>query len=545
VTDDEDASARQGAASATHNLAGMIESHPAEDVALISANRRTTYGELRQQAGGVRGGLVELGIGRGDRIALICGNGRSFVVAYLATLGVGAVAVPLNPASPPPELEGQLRAVAAVAVVVDRLALASWQRIDRDAIPSVRHVVVCDGDSTPGTHRLDDLAAHEPVELAAVEPGDVAVMMFTSGTAGAPRAAMLSHANLRSNIEQSLGSRSPMRRDDVVYGVLPLFHIFGLNVMLGIALTVGASIVLVQRFDPATAAESVVTRNVTVLPGAPAMWVAFAHFDELAPDTFRNVRLALSGASRLPVAVAEACRDRFGLVIAEGYGLTEASPVVTSSAGLPPRFGSVGQALAGLEVRLVGDDGADVLVGDVGELHVRGPNVFLGYLDDPDATARVLDGDGWLHTGDLATVDDEGWLYLVDRAKDLIIVSGFNVYPLEVEEVLRLHPGIAEVGVVGVPHPHTGEAVKAYVVLEPGTLFDEDALIADAADHLARYKCPTKVVVVDELPRNLNGKLLRRNLGQTVLDDAVRDDDGSRDTVRDDAVLDESGGHDA
>jgi long-chain acyl-CoA synthetase len=521
VTEANDAPTPPDAASVTHNLAGMIQPHPAEDVALISANRGITYGELREQVAGLRGGLTELGIGRGDRIGLVCGNGRPFVVAYLATLGIGAVAVPLNPASPPAELERELRAVAPVAVVVDQLAVASWERIDRDTVPSVRHVVVCDGESTPGAHRLDELAAREPADLAAVAPDDVAVMMFTSGTAGAPRAAMLSHVNLRSNIEQGLSARGRMQRDDVVYGVLPLFHIFGLNVVLGIGLTVGASIVLVQRFDPATAAESVVTRNVTVLPGAPAMWVSFAHFDELAPDTFRTVRLALSGASRLPVAVAETCRDRFGLVIAEGYGLTEASPVVTSSAGLPPRFGSVGRALAGLEVRLVGDDGEDALVGDVGELLVRGPNVFLGYLDDPDATARVLDPDGWLHTGDLATVDDEGWLYLVDRAKDLIIVSGFNVFPAEVEEVLRNHPGVAEVGVVGVPHPHTGEAVKAYVVMEPGAVFDEDALIADAADHLARYKCPTKVVVVDELPRNMNGKLLRRNLGHTVLDDSV------------------------
>jgi long-chain acyl-CoA synthetase len=504
----------------------MIEPHPAGDVALISSNRSTTYGELRRLVAGARGGLLELGIGRGDRVAVICGNGRSFVIAYLATVGIGAVAVPLNPTSPPAELERELRTVSPVAVVVDRQSLPNWTGIDAGSLPSVRHVVVCGADVAAGSDasshlRLDDLVAHAPADIVAVEPGDVAVMMFTSGTAGAPRAAMLTHGNLRSNIQQGLSARSPMRSDDVVYGVLPLFHIFGLNVVLGIAFTVGASVLLVQRFDPATAAESVASRGVTVLPGAPAMWVAFAHFDELAADAFSSVRLALSGASRLPVAAAERCRERFGLTIAEGYGLTEASPVVTSSAGLPPHFGSVGRALSGVEVRLVGDDGRDALVGDVGELLVRGPNVFVGYLDDPDATARVLDSDGWLHTGDLATVDEEGWLYLVDRAKDLIIVSGFNVFPAEVEEVLIKYPGVAEVGVVGVPHPHTGEAVKAYVVLEEGAAFEEDSMIADAADQLARYKCPTKVVVVDELPRNLNGKLLRRHLGRTILDDSV------------------------
>jgi long-chain acyl-CoA synthetase len=328
----------------------MIEPHPADAVALISSNRSTTYGELRRLVAGARGGLLELGIGRGDRVAVICGNGRSFVIAYLATVGIGAVAVPLNPTSPPAELERELRTVSPVAVVVDRQSLPHWTGIDAGSLPSVRHVVVCGADAAAGSdarshHRLDDLVAHAPADIVAVEPGDVAVMMFTSGTAGAPRAAMLTHRNLRSNIQQGLSARSPMRSDDVVYGVLPLFHIFGLNVVLGIALTVGASVLLVQRFDPATAAESVASRGVTVLPGAPAMWVAFAHFDELAADAFSTVRLALSGASRLPVAAAERCRERFGLTIAEGYGLTEASPVVTSSAGLPPHFGSVGRDL--------------------------------------------------------------------------------------------------------------------------------------------------------------------------------------------------------
>ena len=224
------------------------------------------------------------------------------------------------------------------------------------------------------------------------------------------------------------------------------------------------------------------------------------------------MKLALSGAAKLPVPVSERILDRFGIAIAEGYGLTEASPIVTSSAGLPPLFGSVGRVLSGIELRIVDDDGEDALVGDSGEIWVRGANVFAGYLDDPEATERVLTDDGWLRTGDIATVDDRGNLFLVDRAKDLIIVSGFNVYPAEVEDVLAAHPAVAEVGVVGVPHPHTGEAVKAFVVLTPGASIDEGALIEHTRDHLARYKCPSKVMFVDELPRNANGKLVRRDL---------------------------------
>jgi long-chain acyl-CoA synthetase len=280
---------------------------------------------------------------------------------------------------------------------------------------------------------------------------------------------------------------------------------------------VGATLILVQRFDPATAVQSIVQRQVTVVPGAPPMWIAFSHFDELPADTFASVRLAVSGASRLSPAVAERMRDRFGLEIHEGYGLTEASPVVTSSAGMPSKPGSVGRVLVGQQVRLVGDDGEDVPVGDAGEVWVQGENVFQGYLDEPEATERVL-VHGWLRTGDIATVDDDGYLYLVDRAKDLIIVSGFNVFPGEVEQVLQSHPEVAEVGVLGVPHPHHGEAVKAYVVLIDGADIDEDQLIDYARDYLARYKCPSKVIFVDELPRNAAGKLIRRELEGTILD---------------------------
>jgi long-chain acyl-CoA synthetase len=208
-------------------------------------------------------------------------------------------------------------------------------------------------------------------------------------------------------------------------------------------------------------------------------------------------------------------RDRFGIEIREGYGLTEASPIVTTSTGSPVRLGSVGRALHGVEIRLVNVDG-DALVGDVGEVWVKGANIFAGYYDDPEATAAVLT-DGWLRTGDMATTDGDGYLYLVDRSKDLIIVSGFNVYPAEVEEMLAIHPDVTEVAVVGVPHPHTGEAVKAYVVLRPGADADEEVLIEHSLDHLARYKCPTKVIFVDALPRNAAGKLVRRNL-----DDALR-----------------------
>ncbi len=225
------------------------------------------------------------------------------------------------------------------------------------------------------------------------------------------------------------------------------------------------------------------------------------------------MRLALTGAAPLPPDVATDFRDRFNLPLRQGYGLTEASPVVTSSLlGGEPRPFSIGTVLPGIEVRLVDEEGEDALEGDAGEIWVRGPNVFAGYWEDAEATAQAKTDDGWLRTGDVAVTDDDGYLYLIDRAKDLIIVSGFNVYPAEVEEALIEHPGVAGVAVVGVNHPHSGETVKAFVVAAPGVHLEEDQLIEFVSKRLARYKCPTKITFVDELPHGLGGKLLRRNL---------------------------------
>lgn len=496
------------------NVAAIALGHDPDHAALISRNRTVAYGELEDLVARARGGLAGLGVVDGDRVAVVAANGIPFVVTYLAALGLGAVVVPLNPTSPSIELGRQLDVVGAKVVVLDRNAAGTWRGIDDRQVSSVAHVVTVEPDALAGAVAWDELiAADARPDVATVAADHLAVLMFTSGTAGSSRAAMLTHGNLLANQRQARSSIDTVRSDDVVYGVLPMYHIFGLNVMLGLTLAAGATVVLVQRFDPDTALESIRTRGVTAVPGVPSMWAAFAHFTEAPADAFATVRRATSGAAKLPPEIATAMSQRFRLAVSEGYGLTEASPIVTSSSTtLRPPQGSVGRVLDGIELRVVDDDGQDVLVGDAGEIWVRGDNVFAGYLDDPDATARVLTSDGWLRTGDVAMVDGDGWIYLVDRAKDLIIVSGFNVFPAEVEEVLASHPDVAESGVIGVPHPHTGEAVKAFVVLHPGATIDEDGLIDFAHDHLARYKCPSKVIVVDELPRNAAGKLVRRQL---------------------------------
>ncbi|MCC6226633.1 MAG: AMP-binding protein [Microthrixaceae bacterium] len=494
------------------NLVNVFERHDPESVALISRGKTTTYGQLHEQAAAFRGGLQRLGLAPGDRVAIVCGNNWYFVVSYLATLGAGLVATPLNPLSPPLELESEIANVGARAVIVGPTARDKFTRIDRSRIPTVQHTIGCGFTPEDGVD-LDELLTSPPGPLVERDDGDLAVLIFTSGTGGAPKAAMLSHGNLRTNIAQTLSfPGAEQGPDDVVFGVLPMFHIFGLNVMLGSALAVGAKVLLVERFDPISAIESIDKHGATVVTGPPTMWAAWTGLPSVPEGALSSVRIAASGAARLPEETARSIERRFGIRLHEGYGLTEASPVVSSTIGSDAPLGSVGVPAPGLEVRLVDAGGDDVLVGDAGEVWVRGPNVFLGYFGDPEASSRTVGADGWLHTGDVATVDDDGHLFLVDRMKDLIIVSGFNVYPAEVEEVLMQHPAIDACAVVGVPHPYSGEAVKAYVVAVPGVSVEEDDVIAFCASRLARYKCPEKLWFVDEVPQGMGGKVLRRAL---------------------------------
>jgi long-chain acyl-CoA synthetase len=500
------------------NLATIIDGPPDEAIAIISRGQRTTYGELRRQVNELRGGLTRLGVQPGDRVAVVSANTWFFVVTYLATLGAGGVLVPLNPSSPAAELADQFTVVRPKVLVVGPAGREAVGEINTSAA-GVEHVLTTSGASLDGAGKLDDLFGGDASPVVDRSDDDLAALLFTAGTSGSPKAAMLTHGSLRANLEQA--QRHPGRAvhpDDVVLGVLPLFHIFGLNVVLGLTLFAGASVVLIERFDPVSALESVVNHKVTIVLGAPPMFTAWATMpatdaEKGGASPMEHVRLALTGAAPLPTEVADAFNQRYGVPLLQGYGLTEASPIVTSSVvDGEPKAESIGVVLPGMEVRLVDEDGEDAVEGDSGEIWVRGPNVFAGYWEDTAATANALDPEGWLHTGDIAVADDDGFLFLVDRAKDLIIVSGFNVYPAEVEEALLEHPGIDEVAVIGVSHPYSGEAVKAFVVCTPGQHLEEDEVIEFCADRLARYKCPTKVMFVTELPKGTAGKLLRRSL---------------------------------
>jgi long-chain acyl-CoA synthetase len=507
------------------NLAGIIDAHPADAPALVAASGEvTTYGELRRAVAALRSRLVDEGIKADDRVAILSANDAAFVVSYLAVLRAGAVAVPLNIISPPAELQRQLAQVDVAAILVGpagKHIAGALETLTGDRVLQVTGEAPGDVAPTAGAVEADApvaVDADDPEEAQPVvdrRPDELAALLFTAGTAGAPRAAMLTHGNLLSNLDQV--QRHPGRAieaTDRVLGVLPLSHIFGLNVVLGGAFYVGASIVFVNRFEPARTLDLIAEHQVTIVLGAPTLFAALTAAPAASEEPMASVRFAYSGAAPLSMEVADAWQKRFGLPLRQGYGLTEASPVVTSMVmDEPGRPSSIGVPIPGVDVQLIDDEGDEALAGDPGEIWVRGPNVFPGYWHDPDATAAALTPDGWLRTGDIAVVGDDGELSIVDRAKDLIIVSGFNVYPAEVEDVLTEHPGVTEVAVIGDADPYRGEMVHAFVVLNDP---DRPATAAQLKEwcgvRLARYKCPTEFTFVPSLPHGLAGKLLRRSL---------------------------------
>lgn len=485
-----------------------------EHPALVFHDRAATYRELDALVDRTAAALHGLRVGKGDRVALLLGNIPEFVHALHGTLRVGAIAAPLNVMLTPEEL-GYVLADAEARAVVVGIDLVPAVLAVRDRLASLDHVLVVGPAPTPpGTSSLDELldAAGDPPEVE-VGPDDPALLGYTAGTTAAPRGAVLSHGNLLANLDQ-LREVPELREaaSDVVLLVLPLFHIYGLNAALNVVLREGATALLVERFHPVESLRLVERHGVTVLFGVPQMYAAWLAASRDETFDLSSVRLAVSGAAPLPARALRAFRERFGCVIWEGYGLTETSPVVTTNAlGEEPRPGSIGLPLPGLEVRLVDEDGTDVVDGDPGELLVRGPNVFTGYRGRPEETEEAF-VDGWFRTGDVAYRDQDGFLFLVDRTKDLIIVSGFNVFPREVEEAIAAHPEVAECAVVGVPDERTGEAVKALVVPRRGASLTEEEVLEHCRGTLARFKLPREVEFVESLPKHVTGKVLRRVL---------------------------------
>jgi long-chain acyl-CoA synthetase len=484
-----------------------------DKAALIFHDQPISYAAVEHEVERAAGGLAGLGIRKGDRVAVMVHNVPQFVYAYYGILRLGAVMVPLNTMYTIEEVGTIVADAEARAIVVADPFLSSVEGL-REGLPMLEHVVVA-GSAPMGAMSWEQMTARAPEATmqASIGNDDLAVLAYTSGTTGKPKGAMLTHANLLANLDQMSGVETLAEAEpDVVLLALPMFHIYALNVILGVTIGVGATALLLERFDAVGSLEAAERHRATVLFGAPPMFIAWLNTPGAERYDLSSVRLAVSGAAPLPGRILEEFQRRFGITIWEGYGLTETAPAVTSNAmGLTPKPASIGRPLPGLDVRLVDEHGDEVEDGDPGEIVVRGPNVFRGYWRDQAATQEVLE-EGWLHTGDVAYADEDGYLFLVDRKKDLIIVSGFNVFPREVEDVLYRHPKIAEVAVVGIPHPYTGEAVKAIVSLKPGETATEEEIIEFCRRSLARFKVPQVVDFVKELPHSQTGKVLRRAL---------------------------------
>jgi fatty-acyl-CoA synthase len=478
-------------------------------VALVEEGRTTTYAELDRRSLRLAHGLRARGVRRGDRVAFLGPNSADLVVSMFATARLGAVFLPLNTRLAAPELAYVLGHAA------PRLLL--WKTGFEDA-------VTADDVARIGTESLrlevdagESLAALSgPADPLPEEVGldDLFMIQYTSGTSGRPKGVRLSHANIVWNVMNLLADVD-IRRDEVALVTAPLFHTAALNQVLFPTLFKGGTALLEARFDPIRALDLIERERVSLLFGVTSMYLALASAPSFAGTDLTSLRCALTGGAPVPESVLRAWADR-GVPLVQGYGLTESSPGATllPSADGVRKLGSAGPACFFADVRVVGPDQQSMPVGEVGEVQVRGPNVTSGYWDDAAATRSAFTDDGWLHTGDLATLDDEGYLHVVDRLKDMYISGGENVYPAEVEQAIHAHPAVAECAVFGVPDERWGEVGRAVVVLQPDHPLDEAGVMAHLAGRLARYKIPRSVVFADALPHNASGKLLKQALRQ-------------------------------
>ncbi len=469
-----------------------------ESIALRLDEVEIPYSGLDAASACLAGLLAAHGLHPGDRVGVMLPNVPYFAVAYYGVLRAGGVVVPMNVLLKERETTFYLSDSKAKAVIAWHEFAPAAQA--GAAAAGAECIVV-----TPGEFEELICSAEPVAEPVAHEDDDTAVILYTSGTTGTPKGAELTHANLRRNVA-TVVEMVDLAADDVILGALPLFHAFGQTAGLNAAVAAGACLTLIPRFDPAKALEIIERDQVTVFEGVPTMFAAMLHSDR-RPDT-GSLRLCVSGGAAMPVEVMRGFEDAFDCMVLEGYGLSETSPVASfNHPGMERKPGSIGTPVAGVEMKLI-----DVSEDGVGEIAIRGHNVMKGYWNRPDATAAAIDPDGWFHTGDLARVDDDGYYFIVDRSKDMIIRGGYNVYPREIEEVLYEHPAVREAAVVGIPDDMLGEEVGAAVALVPDAEADATAIRDFVKNRVAGYKYPRKIWFVDELPKGPTGKILKREI---------------------------------
>src|SRR5215203_4656409 len=480
------------------DTAAKDDAHPA----LRMDDAVLTYGQFRDAALRVGASLRAKGVEPGDRVGMVLPNVPSFPVVFYGALLAGAAVVPMNPLLKAREVEYYLRDSGARLVVA--LGPSAEPVVEAAGTVGVEAVTV--GPALP-----EELMGEDALE-GAVERADedLAVILYTSGTTGQPKGAELTHGNLAGNCRTTAETLMENAADDVIMGCLPLFHVFGLTCGLNTAVLRGSLLTLVPRFDGAKALSVIERDEVTIFEGVPTMFAGMLHPPAAGTHDVSSLRLCVSGGSAMPVEVMRSFEETFGCIVLEGYGLSETSPVASFNHPHAERKpGSIGTPIAGVEMRLVDDDGKDVAAGEAGEIAIRGENVMKGYWQREEETAKAIP-DGWFRTGDLARQDDDGYYFIVDRKKEMIIRGGYNVYPREIEEALYEHPAVAEAACIGIKHPDLGEEVAAAVALKPGATAQVDELREFAKARVAAYKYPRHVWLVDSLPKGPTGKILRR-----------------------------------
>ncbi|GAA1224704.1 long-chain-fatty-acid--CoA ligase [Rhodoglobus aureus] len=533
-------------------VAASIAEYPSS-VALEFFGRETTYAELGEQIERAAEGLRLLGVQKGDRVALVLPNCAQHVAAFYAVLRLGAIVVEHNPLYTPRELRHQFEDHGATVVIAWNNVVATLQDFPADvAVETIISVDVTHSmpfrtrvllrlpiakaresrnaltTNVSGTIVWEELLKSAPIDAHIVRPEaeDLALIQYTSGTTGSPKGAMLTHLNLLTNAAQARAWVPAVPRgSSVVYAVLPMFHAYGLTLCLTFAMSMGARLVLFPKFDPDLVLAVIKKHPATFLPAVPPIYERLTAAAAAAGVSLKGIEIAISGAMPLSATVVEPWEERTGGTLVEGYGLSETSPIlIANPVGPTRRAGTVGLALPNTELRVVDPENPtiDRAQGEQGELIVRGPQVFSGYWGKLDETAEVFvptsdEGKDWFRTGDIVTVDLDGFVTIVDRIKELIITGGFNVAPSEVEEALRQHASIADAAVVGMPSEHNGEDVVAAVVLTKGATLDEKAVRDFVRTNLAAYKVPKSVVSVEELPKSLIGKVLRRQVREELI----------------------------
>lgn len=490
------------------NLARLLTDSAARDpeaVALKMDDAELPYGLLDEGSARIAALLRDKGVGPGDRVGIMLPNVPYFAVVYYGVLRAGAVVVPMNVL-----LKG--REVKFYLEDPEAKLLFAWHDFAEAAETGAEQAGAECILVKPGEFEalLEDVA--DPVtEVADRDGDDTAVILYTSGTTGTPKGAELTHDNLRRNAQVAL-ELFDLKDDAVTLGALPLFHSFGQTCALNATIAAGGMLTLIPRFDPAKALEVIARDKVNVFEGVPTMYSAMLHDDSADAADTSTLCVCVSGGAAMPVEVMKAFEEKFGCKVLEGYGLSETSPVASfNHPDKERKAGSIGTPVEGVEMKLVDDDGNDVEQGDVGEIVIKGHNVMKGYWNKPEATEEAIK-DGWFRSGDMAQVDEDGYFFIVDRKKDMIIRGGYNVYPREIEEVLYEHPAVREVAVVGVPDDSLGEEVGAAVALKEGCEASEEELREHAKEQVASYKYPRKIWFVDELPKGPTGKILKREI---------------------------------